>query len=721
MATLSLALARCALRTNLRATSAVLGGFRTRTLAAAPLFKSYWRRSLSSQSPAPNTAEFSQSWDEYKKFFKFPPASPARDFELGRIVTVHGFLCKRRDRSAKLSFVDVAVDDGPRLQLCSEWDEQDSPAHLAHKELRSVPAWSPVSVTARVSGLDRYDNRPARSWNSKYPPGIDKISLELLSIQVLNPWPKDIIVSEGVRFPQTARHLQLRFSDDLRERMRFREHLKSFATDCLRGDNLCETETPLLFKSTPEGAREFLVPTRRPGLAYALPQSPQQYKQALMAAGFGGYFQFARCFRDEDLRADRQPEFTQLDLEMSFATGEDVMVTVERLITRLYGDLASNFVQHVGSSGEEWYPVRRDRQRARRGGAAHTEQEYPALVSGPFPRISYQEAMSLHGSDKPDLRIPGQIERVDNDLMDSLMIKMTSLDDPIIEFWRCNFPAATPKETRQFLIKFLESLPGTLAHNPDGEPVVLIYDSSKPLHGLACLGFVGAATLADGMEEGGCLIMQARRNRPFEGGSTALGAIRAMLYNEAVAAGLLPPNQRFEFLWVTGFPMFTPNNEVDPGQGGSAEFSATHHPFTAPLTSEDFELLATDPLRAKADHYDLVVNGMELGGGSRRIHVAHVQEFVFRNILKMTDQGVGQFRHLLEALRAGCPPHAGFALGFDRLAAVLSGTISVRDVIAFPKTMKGEEPFSGSPSPLTESQLETYHLLVRKDGGKEAR
>lgn len=271
------------------------------------------------------------------------------------------------------------------------------------------------------------------------------------------------------------------------------------------------------------------------------------------------------------------------------------------------------------------------------------------------------------------------------------------------------------------MIKFLESLPGTLASNPDGEPVALIYDRSKSLHGFACLGSSAAAKFADEMEEGDCLLVQARPNRPFEGGSTALGAMRAMLYNEGVAAGLLPLNERFEFLWVTGFPLFTPSNEIDPGQGGSAGFSATHHPFTAPLTSEDFELLATDPLRAKADHYDLVVNGVELGGGSRRIHVAHVQEFVFRNILKMTDQGVGQFRHLLEALRAGCPPHAGFALGFDRLAAVLSGTASVRDVIAFPKTMKGEEPFAGSPSPLTESQLETYHLLVRKDGGKEAR
>lgn len=709
MTTLGLTTAR---RTIRCATNTALA-LRARPLAATPFFSSFGRRLLSSQSTASTTAEFSESWEEYKKFFSFQPASPASDFNIDQIVTVHGFLCKRRDRSQKLSFVDIAVDNGPRLQLSSEWLKEDTPAHRAHKDLRSAPAWSPVSVTARVTGLHRHDDRPTRSWDSKYPPGIDEISLQLVSIQVLNPWPKHVIVSEGVQFPQTARHLQLRFSDALRERMRFREHLKFVATDCLRDESLCETETPLLFKSTPEGAREFLVPTRRPGLAYALPQSPQQYKQALMAAGFGGYFQFARCFRDEDLRADRQPEFTQLDLEISFATGEDVMATVERLITRLYNDVASNFVQTASSPGKEWHPVRRDRQGIYRV-TTKMEQEYPALIGGPFSRISYQQAMSLHGSDKPDLRIPGQIKRIEHLVAHDFTSKISSLDNPVVDCWRCNFPAAGPKETRQFLVKFLESLPGVLARNPDGEPVVLICDPSQPLQGFSSLGFEAVANLTDGMEEGEFLLIQARPNRPFEGGGTALGSIRTMLYNEAVAAGLLPRSEKFEFLWVTGFPMFTPNNDIDPGQGGSAGFSATHHPFTAPLTSEDFELLATDPLRAKADHYDLVVNGTELGGGSRRIHVAHVQEFVFRNILKMTDQGVRQFTHLLEALTAGCPPHAGFALGFDRLAAVLSGTTSVRDVIAFPKTMKGEEPFSGSPSPLTENQLETYHLLVRK-------
>jgi aspartyl-tRNA synthetase len=177
-----------------------------------------------------------------------------------------------------------------------------------------------------------------------------------------------------------------------------------------------------------------------------------------------------------------------------------------------------------------------------------------------------------------------------------------------------------------------------------------------------------------------------------------------------VSKKLLPRDLSFQFLWVTNFPMFTPDNEADPGQGGHAGFSATHHPFTAPLTDEDVELLATNPLKARADHYDLVVNGVELGGGSRRIHVAKMQEYIMREILKMTDTGLAQFSHLLEALRAGCPPHAGFALGFDRLVAVLTYTDSVRDVIAFPKSMKGEDLTVKSPGRITKEQLETYHL-----------
>ncbi|KAH8844291.1 hypothetical protein MCOR27_003543 [Pyricularia oryzae] len=674
------------------------------------------KAAYSSTSSLDLSAEFGQSWDEYKEFFHFPPASLAADFQVGQKVTVHGFLQKRRDRSSRLSFVDIVVDNGPRLQLKSEWSEKDSPAHMAHQQLKSVPAWSSVAVTAHVSSLKDGGNTgstPSSFAGGRFPPGVNEVELELVSIQALNPWPKDIIVSDGVQFPATARHLQLRFSDTLRERMRFRQHVKSSVTACLEKENFSEVETPILFKSTPEGAREFLVPTRRPGLAYALPQSPQQYKQTLMAAGFGGYFQFARCFRDEDLRADRQPEFTQLDMEMSFATGEDVMRTVEMLIKQLYNNVATNFVQVVDTDG--WHPVSRKRQCGKRGSSEESVRDFPSIDDGPLPRMSYQDVMSLYGSDKPDLRIPGQIERVEHVLPAQFVSMISEIDNPIIDCWRCTLDGGSPRKYQKFFSKILSNLPLGLNRNPDGEPVILVHDSSKPLNGFSSLGFEAAEKLTSDMQDGDVLILQARKNRPFEGGSTALGTLRSLIYNEAVAAEYIPADPSFKFLWVTGFPLFTPANEgtTDPGQGGSAGFSSTHHPFTAPLTSQDFELLATDPLRAKADHYDLVLNGCELGGGSRRIHVAHVQEFVFRSILRMTDTGVAQFRHLLEALRAGCPPHAGFALGFDRLVAMLSGTGSVRDVIAFPKSMKGEEPFAGSPSFMTEEQLETYHLRLR--------
>lgn len=316
---------------------------------------------------------------------------------------------------------------------------------------------------------------------------------------------------------------------------------------------------------------------------------------------------------------------------------------------------------------------------------------------------------------------------------------ITSLDDPLVDAWRLRLADADPGQSREFIQKLFDNMPPALAKNPDGMPAVMTYDSSKPLCGLSPLGYETfdeltsdklpqkhseLAELAD-FADGDILFVQARKREPFHGGSTALGLLRLEAYRMAIEQGLLPKTlsdadaQPFRFLWVVGFPMFTPSspNSTDPGQGGHAGFSATHHPFTAPLAAADADLLATDPLRAKADHYDLVVNGVELGGGSRRIHVAAVQEHVMRDILQMDDAGVAQFSHLLEALRAGCPPHAGFALGFDRLVAVLSGTSSVRDVIAFPKSMKGEDLSVKSPGRLTPEQLATYHLALRPAGG----
>ncbi|KAG7292485.1 hypothetical protein NEMBOFW57_002520 [Staphylotrichum longicolle] len=500
----------------------------------------------------------------------FPRASKAADFKEGQTVTVHGFLARKRVKHSKLVFADIQIDNGPAVQITSSFQDVDTPAHATNQALRGIPLYSPVSVTGTVAQLysntQSTDTQPSLSSASgSFPDQVVRVDMDLESIQPLNVFPKDIVVSKDVQFPPSSRHLQIRFSDALRTRLLVRPQIAFQLRKSLNDLAFTEVETPILFKSTPEGAREFLVPTRRSGFAYALPQSPQQYKQMLMASGIRGYYQFARCFRDEDLRADRQPEFTQarqyrLDLEMSFATGEDVMRTVETIVS----DLTRSLI--------------------------------------------------------PTLRVK------------------------------------------------------------KGEDVYL------PRKSLA------------------------RENKPFQGGSTALGTFRAQLYQAAVSKGLLPRDLSFQFLWVNNFPMFTPDNETDPGQGGRAGFSATHHPFTAPLTDEDVELLATDPLKARADHYDLVVNGIELGGGSRRIHVAKMQEYVMREILQMTDKGVAQFSHLLEALRAGCPPHAGFALGFDRLVAVLTYTDSVRDVIAFPKSMKGEDLTVKSPGKITKEQLETYHL-----------
>ena len=298
---------------------------------------------------------------------------------------------------------------------------------------------------------------------------------------------------------------------------------------------------------------------------------------------------------------------------------------------------------------------------------------------------------------------------------------ITGLNNPIVEAWKVSL-SGTPDEVREFVTNFMEQLPNTLKQGLDGSPQILVYNSAQPLSGFSSLGPEGPSAITEiaseesglrSLDDGDIVVFQARKNVPHDGGSTRLGQVRTALYNAAVSENLLEKDPSFKFLWVTDFPLFTLNNSVDPGQGGTAGFSSTHHPFTAPLTTEDFDLLFTDPLRAKADHYDLVLNGVELGGGSRRIHVADLQEFIFRDILKMPHDKIAEFSHLLRALRDGCPPHAGFALGLDRYCAVLSDTPSVRDVIAFPKSMKGEDLLAHSPGKITDEQLKTYHLQAR--------
>ncbi|EAQ92661.1 hypothetical protein CHGG_00896 [Chaetomium globosum CBS 148.51] len=619
--------------------------------------------------------------EEWARYNEFPEPSRAEDFKEGQTVTVHGFLFRKRIKSSKLAFADIQIDNGPAVQITSSFQEQNSPAHAVNQDLRGIPLHSPVSVTGTVAQLHT-NSQPddtlldtakadgetqsltGSSRPGSFPDQVFRIDLDLTSIQPLNVFPKDIIVSKGVQFPPSSRHLQIRFSDALRTRLLVRPQIAFQLRKSLNDLAFTEVETPVL---APSSTSRFSWPAASGDITNLLVASETKIYGRIGNQSSHRHDITASM----TVTAKRWANSAQLDLEMSFAKGEDVMRTVESIVSDLAVSLNSDF--SVVDTGEEVYLA---------------------------PKKSL-------------------LNRVDHILPRSFVSMITHLENPVVEAFRFrpNSVGEGQVPTSSFVDGLMKTLPPALSQNPDGAPVALIIDSSKPLRGLSPLGFEGAGALESSempgladFEDGDVLVFQARKDEPFQGGSTAIGTFRSLVYQTAVSKGLLPRDLSFKFLWVNNFPMFTPDNETDPGQGGHAGFSATHHPFTAPLTNEDVELLATNPLKARGDHYDLVVNGVELGGGSRRIHVAKMQEYIMREILKMTDSGVAQFSHLLEALRAGCPPHAGFALGFDRLVAVLTYTDSVRDVIAFPKSMKGEDLTVKSPGRITKEQLDTYHL-----------
>ncbi|GAP84340.1 putative aspartyl-tRNA synthetase [Rosellinia necatrix] len=667
-------------------------------------------------SEAPPAASLDPTpFEIFKKSLQYKPRTLPYLYKPGQEITLHGFLIKRRHHGERLSFYNIQLANTIRssVQIVSRWEEEGSAEHAAHIYLKSLPSYSPVCITADPISLNSNKTGYSRDIAvSKYTEAITRCELRLKEVQGLNIFPKDIIVSKDAVWPPKHRHLQMRFDPLLYERLRFRDNIAETLRQTLRHRTFIEVETPLLFKSTPEGAREFLVPTRREGHAYALPQSPQQYKQLLISGDVSRYFQFARCFRDEDHRADRQPEFTQVDLEMSFASQDTVMDMVNMMMLDVSTSLHKNYVPR-NINGIQ-HPSR----------ISMVSKDGPRydIIKTPIGRIPYDISMTCYGTDKPDLRMQSpQVSRiieVGHWLTPEFKSMISTLDDPIVEACKFRFSGSS-QGSAQFIRDFFDTLPNT-PHKLRGDnaPGVLVFDPSKPLNGLSSIGHDAAAKLVDlkaegwdAAEPGDVIIAFARKNRPHQGGSTELGRLRKLIYDSAVEKGLLPKDHSLKFIWITEFPMFTPNDD-GPGQGGSAGFSATHHPFTSPLSAADFELLLTDPLRAKAAHYDLVLNGVEIGGGSQRIHVAEVQEYVMRDVLKMTDEGVAQFSHLLEALRAGCPPHAGFAFGFDRFVSVLCGVPSVRDVIAFPKNNKGEDLLVGSPSKITQAERATYGSLA---------
>lgn len=349
--------------------------------------------------------------------------------------------------------------------------------------------------------------------------------------------------------------------------------------------------------------------------------------------------------------------------------------------------------------------------------------DFPGRDALAFPKFTYQEIMTRYGSDKPDIRLGSEIRRVEEWLPPNVKGMLTSLEDPVLEMIKIDMQGTDPAKSDKFVREFLDSPSKAKYANDEARiPGVAVYNPLMPLRGLASFGHEGAAKVEEELmpEPGDILVVYTRSDAPFSGGSTTLGELRRDLYQSAISQELIPAPGGFAALWVTDFPLFSPIEETEPGQGGSAGICSTHHPFTAPKQGQDLSLLLSDPLSVIGDHYDLVINGVEVGGGSRRIHNADVQEFIFRDVLKMKSERVEDFRHLLNALRAGCPPHAGFALGFDRLVAMLTNKDSVRDVIAFPKYADGEDKFAGSPSQLTPEQLATYHLAVVKGSGGSA-
>lgn len=368
----------------------------------------------------------------------------------------------------------------------------------------------------------------------------------------------------------------------------------------------------------------------------------------------------------------------KVDIEMSFATGEQVIGNIERLLQRLWKEMLS------------------------------------VDVPGPFRRMAYKDTMAKYGSDKPDLRLGMELHDIGELLPADLISKIGPHVNPAVDIMKLQV-SDNAKETRKFISAFLDSPDAApFMENPDGQPGIFIYDPRAPLEGLQPFGWQTAEYVEDILDpqEGDLLVLQARKIGPFSGGFTPAGRLRLALHKAAVAQGYIPPPTGFEFLWVNDFPLFSPSSDSEPGQGGSAGLSSTHHPFTSPKTTQDVDLLSTHPEQACAEHYDIVVNGVELGGGSRRIHDAQVQEYVLRDVLQMSEERLQEFRHLLDVLRTGCPPHAGIALGFDRLVAVMLGRDSIKDVIAFPKNAKGEDLLVKSPNMMTPQQLAIYHLRL---------
>jgi len=574
-----------------------------------------------------------------------------RATEIGQRVVLQGWLHRSRDHGG-LIFVDLR-DRAGRVQVVFN-PERAPDAHALIADCRSEFV---LEVEGEVS------RRPPGTENPNLATGEIEVLADRLT--VLNPslpLPFSIAdesdVDEQVRL--RYRYLDLRrpkMAENLVLRHRVVKHIRDF----LDGEGFLEVETPILVKSTPEGARDYLVPSRlRPGEFYALPQSPQQLKQLLMVAGADRYFQIAHCFRDEDLRADRQPEFTQLDLEMSFVDQDDVLDVIESLFASLTESLTS------------------------------------LNVATPFPRLTYREAMDRYGNDKPDLRFGMPIVDLSDVVRESALgiFRSTVASGGVVR--AIVAPGAAEYSRRQLseLEEFAKSFgAGGLAWAAfQGDNVRSSFARNLGE------GEVDAIRMRAEVGDGDLLLVVAGA---YDMAANVLGRLRSELGQRL---GLIDES-RMVYAFITEFPYF----ERDEDTGG---VTFVHHPFTMPW-DDDIPLIESDPLAVRAKAYDLVANGYELASGSIRIHQREVQEAVFRALGLTEDQIDRRFGHMLRAFEFGAPPHGGIAPGIDRLVMLLAGERSIREVIAFPKNQSASDLMMGAPSPVEETQLRDLGLAIR--------
>jgi aspartyl-tRNA synthetase len=574
---------------------------------------------------------------------------------LGQSVTLFGWAHRRRDHGGVI-FIDLRDREGLVQVVC---DPDRAETFATADRVRN-------EFVLRVHGAVR--RRPEGTLNANLKSGAIEVlahELEILNPSATPPFMLDEEhVSEEVRLKY--RYLDLR-REPMQKALRLRHATARAVREYLDGAGFIDVETPVLYKSTPEGAREFLVPSRvHDGQFYALPQSPQLFKQLLMVAGFDRYYQIVKCFRDEDLRADRQPEFTQVDIETSFLAEREIQ------------DLMEGLVRHVF-------------------------QRVLGVDLGPFPRLSWAEATSRFGSDKPDLRVKLELTELTDVVKDAgfkVFKSAAELKDGRVAALR------VPGGAEQFTRKELDDLtPFVAIYGAKGLAYIRVNDPSKPNEeGLQSpiVKFLSPEILAKilertGAKAGDVIFFGADRRKVV---NDALGALRNKVGHEK---GHFEPGWRP--VWVLDFPAYEYDEE-------NQRWGAAHHPFTSPK-DEHVQYMESDPGRVLAKAYDIALNGWEIGGGSVRIHRAEVQQKQFRVLGIGEEEQRAKFGFLLDALSYGAPPHGGIAFGFDRTVALMCGVEQIRDVIAFPKTQRGQDMMVETPSPVTEKQLRELHIRLR--------